>query len=134
MCSSDLFYKPIDLFLKQLSFPPTHPDSPHPCLLSSIYLIACHFSPRSTSCVAPYTEIFMQRTLRLINEQSQSPTATDRPLDFCMALILYARFCFYTNRFDKGVCFTNGESPRVLRIFHPRCLLVFFISSWKLLY
>lgn len=52
----------------------------------------------------------MQRTLRLVNEQPLSPTATDRPLDFCMALILYARFCFYTNRLDTGVCFTNCES------------------------
>jgi hypothetical protein len=119
------FFKPIGLFLKQLSLPHTHPDSPHPCLLNSIYLLACHFSPRSNVCLAPFIEIFMQRTLRLVNEQPQSPTATDRPLDICMALILYARFCFYTNRLDTGVCFTNCKS------LYTHFLLPVFILLWK---
>lgn len=69
--------------------------------------------------LARLEDAYLGRTRRLINKQNLGATAAvgvgasleavDKSLEFCMALSLLARYCFYTNRFDQGVCYTNCE-------------------------
>ncbi|KAF9509654.1 hypothetical protein BS47DRAFT_140471 [Hydnum rufescens UP504] len=96
------FYMSVQDFKRSVHLPPSDPDSLPPCLHSAIFLVACHFSPRPLSDLEA---IFLQRTHRLL---SQATVSGDRPMDICMAAVLFSRYCFYTNRPDLGVCYTSS--------------------------
>ena len=90
-------------FRRRLVLPASHPNSPHPALMTSIYLVASHFSARELSDWQP---VLVRRTHQLI---CQSAALGDRPMDLCMAAVMFARFCFHTTRFDLGLCYASCE-------------------------
>lgn len=89
-------------FRRRLVLPASHPNSPHPALMTSIFLVASHFSARELSDWQP---VLIRRTHQLI---CQSAALGDRPMDLCMAAVMFARFCFHTTRFDLGLCYASS--------------------------
>ncbi|KAG9010222.1 hypothetical protein FRB90_007970 [Tulasnella sp. 427] len=85
-----------DRFLQAVNSPDST-QRPHPALVNAIYLLGCHFSPKST--VSQYEGIFLARTRKAINASLEN---ADRLLNFLQASCLLAWYFFFKGRLLEG--------------------------------
>ncbi|KAG8927634.1 hypothetical protein FRC01_007141 [Tulasnella sp. 417] len=85
-----------DRFLQAVNSPDPS-QRPHPALVNAIYLLGCHFAPKST--VSQYENIFLARTRKGINASLEN---ADRLLNFLQASCLLAWYFFFKGRLLEG--------------------------------
>ncbi|KAG8967274.1 hypothetical protein FRC05_002120 [Tulasnella sp. 425] len=76
---------------------PDPSQRPHPALVNAIYLLGCHFAPKTT--VSQYENIFLSRTRKGINASLEN---ADRLLNFLQASCLLAWYFFFKGRLLEG--------------------------------
>lgn len=85
-----------DRFLQAVNSPDPS-QRPHPALVNAIYLLGCHFAPKST--VSQYESIFLARTRKGINASLEN---ADRLLNFLQASCLLAWYFYFKGRLLEG--------------------------------
>ncbi|KAG9050789.1 hypothetical protein FS837_002345 [Tulasnella sp. UAMH 9824] len=75
-----------DRFLQAMNSPDPS-QRPHPALVNAIYLLGCHFAPKST--VSQYESIFLARTRKGINASLEN---ADRLLNFLQGRLLEGHY------------------------------------------